>query len=108
MTSTRVFAVVVLILLAGVGAFLGIRLAGSEFTPTSEQRVAFVESQARANCLVQRTVFPSREALQAAYDGVVLGAGLDAGLVRKLQDFENRDRAIRVAITDRVKQLCGS
>ena len=108
MTATRALGLVLAVMLAGVAALLVVRASGEEFTPTSEQRVAFVESQARANCLVQRTVFPSREALQAAYDGVVLGAGLDAGLVRKLQDFENRDRAIRVAITDRVKQLCGS
>lgn len=106
MTTTRIGLLLGAVVLAGVVALVGVRLAGGSFEPTAAQRQAFVESQARANCLVQRTVFPTREKLEAAYQAAVLGTGLDAATVRKLHDYENRNEAIRVAISDRVRALC--
>lgn len=106
MTASRIGLLLGAVLLAGVLAVVGLRLASGSFEPTAEQRQAFVESQARANCLVQRTVFPTREKLEAAYQSAVLATGLDAATVRKLHDYENRNQAIRVAISDRVRALC--
>ncbi len=55
---------------------------------------------------MQGTVFPSREKLEAAYQAAALSTGLDAATIKKLQDYENRNQALRVAISDRVQALC--
>lgn len=108
MTVNRIGLLVAVIVVAGVLAVVGLRVLDTPFEPTTEQRTAFVESQAQANCLVQRTVYPTREKLDAAYQAAVLSTGLDAATVKKLHDYENRNQAIRVAISDRVRALCAS
>lgn len=108
MTAQRLGLLVGAVVLAAVLAVVGLQLLQRPFTPTAAQKEAFVESQARANCLVQRTVFPSRAKLQAAYDAAVLGTGLDRATVKRLQDYENRNQDLRVAISDRVRALCAS
>jgi multidrug efflux pump subunit AcrB len=107
-TATRVVALFASVVLAVALAVVGLRAIGGSFEPTEEQQRAFVESQARANCLVQRTVYPSREKLEAAYRAATLATGLEAATVRKLHDYENRNQELRVAIADRVRELCAA
>lgn len=106
MTLNRVVFLAGAVVLAAVLAVVGVLLTGRPFEPTEAQKAAFVESQAKANCVVQGTVFPSREKLEAAYQAAALSTGLDTATVKKLQDYENRNQDLRVAISDRVQALC--
>ncbi|MDX6468076.1 MAG: hypothetical protein QOI27_3116 [Gaiellaceae bacterium] len=104
----RLLGVVALALVATVAVVLAVTLTGGKtFAPTQVQRASFVESQAKANCLVQRTVFPTRKALDDAFNRVVNGAGLDHATLHHLQDYEDAHIAVRIAISKRVAALCG-
>jgi hypothetical protein len=52
-------------------------------------------------------VFPTRKALDDAFNRVVNGAGLDHATLHHLQDYEDAHIAVRIAISKRVAALCG-
>jgi hypothetical protein len=106
MQRRRQIAVMLTIAVAVAGAIAVFMLTRSSFTPTRAQLSAFVESQAKANCLVQRTVYATHKELTAGYTAAVDRSGLSHKTLQQLQSYEDTHLDVRAAISARVKTLC--
>lgn len=72
-----------------------------------EEASAYVDAQAHALCVVQKTAFPTQAEQQAAYERAQQESGLTADEFADAQAAAAKDEALRERVSDRVVALCG-
>lgn len=68
---------------------------------------AYVEAQAHALCVVQKTAFQTQAEQQAASERAQQDSGLTADEFAEAQAAAAKDQALRERLSDRVVALCG-
>ena len=68
---------------------------------------AYVDAQAQALCLVQKTAFQTQAEQQAAYERAQQDSTLTADEFAEAEAAAAKDQALRERVSDRVVALCG-